>query len=74
MKLETCNDGIQNQDEAGTDCGGSCPNGCGKSIIVWEQFVTINTSTINTIYYIRNLPWCNTKSGWDWDGLWWNLS
>ena len=23
--LETCDDGIQNQDEEMTDCGGSCP-------------------------------------------------
>ncbi len=24
----TCNDGIQNGDETGVDCGGSCPNAC----------------------------------------------
>lgn len=26
FKEETCNDGIQNQDEEGIDCGGSCPS------------------------------------------------
>lgn len=27
--VPTCSDGIQNGDEAGIDCGGSCPNTCG---------------------------------------------
>lgn len=26
--VETCDDGIINQDETGVDCGGSCPDGC----------------------------------------------
>ena len=28
--LETCKDGIKNQDEVGIDCGGSCPELCGN--------------------------------------------
>ena len=44
MELETCHDGIQNQDEAGIDCGGRCPNVCGKSIIGSEDFIIISAS------------------------------
>lgn len=31
--VASCTDGQQNQDEIGIDCGGSCPNECGKSIL-----------------------------------------
>ena len=29
MNSETCTDAIQNQDEMGIDCGGTCPESCG---------------------------------------------
>ena len=32
MVLETCTDAIQNQDEMGIDCGGTCPESCGMKL------------------------------------------
>ena len=32
MDLETCTDAIQNQDELGIDCGGTCPESCGRKM------------------------------------------
>ena len=29
MDSESCTDAIQNQDEMGIDCGGTCPESCG---------------------------------------------
>ncbi len=34
----TCSDGIQNGDEQGIDCGGSCPNSCGPNGETCEEF------------------------------------
>ena len=31
MDSESCTDAIQNQDEMGIDCGGSCPESCGTT-------------------------------------------
>jgi len=43
--LPTCDDGIQNGDEEGIDCGGSCPNAC-----------TCDGSTINITIVLDNFP------------------
>ena len=31
MDSESCTDAIQNQDEMGIDCGGTCPESCGTT-------------------------------------------
>ena len=49
FSAETCADGVQNQGEQGTDCGGACPI-CGRYILPqdgYEEYMIYNTNLIS---------------------------
>jgi len=54
----TCNDGIQNGNEAGVDCGGSCANIClGEARapnILWARAFEVAPQTYTAVAYIEN--------------------
>lgn len=53
----TCNDGIQNGNEQGVDCGGSCPNAC----TVPSNCQQRDRMALEALYYATNGPnWRNT--------------
>jgi len=54
----TCFDGIQNSDEHGVDCGGSCTRICSFEItapaVLWAESFKISDGQYNTVAYIEN--------------------
>lgn len=48
-----CNDGIQNQDEAGVDCGGVCGGSCGECTDA-DSFMSGSSSLFNASYVEMN--------------------
>ena len=60
----TCTDGMQNQDELGIDCGGSCPRLCSvdvlEPIVHWQRFFEVVPTLYSAVAYVEN-P--NTKAG-----------
>jgi hypothetical protein len=57
-KPPTCSDGIQNGNETGIDCGGSCPNACLSQVIkpavLWERAFEVVPGRYNAVAYIVN--------------------
>lgn len=57
-KSPNCNDGKQNQDEKGVDCGGVCKNLCDfqylKPVILWSRFSKISSGFYNALTYVKN--------------------
>ena len=47
--LATCWDGIENGDEEGVDCGGSCPWNCGRK---WAEKKKVGQKTQNVFFII----------------------
>jgi len=58
-KSPTCSDGIQNGDETGIDCGGSCQRLCQNSFLVpvvaWTRLENVAPGLYNVAAYIQNL-------------------
>src|SRR3989344_3411292 len=55
----TCRDGIQNRDEKGIDCGGSCPTEClielpKKPIQLWKRFFKISQGLYDIGALVQN--------------------
>ena len=54
----TCTDGIQNQGEQGTDCGGPCRVACALSVakptVLWSRSFEILPGFYNAVAYIEN--------------------
>lgn len=54
----TCFDGIQNADETGIDCGGSCQLLCTnqvvKPVVLWERPFRVNNGVYNLLAYVEN--------------------
>jgi len=57
-KTPTCVDGIQNGQETGIDCGGSCSRVCEDEvrdlIVWWERPFEVDTGLYNVVAYIDN--------------------
>ena len=52
--VETCSDGIENQDEVGVDCGGRCVK-CGKCILWWIKIKRLILNRLPS-YFWRRCP------------------
>ena len=62
--LETCKDGIKNQDEVGIDCGGSCPELCGNLLsfeYATSENMNVHCDHISEMYKMIAITFC-TKS------------
>jgi len=57
-KPPTCADGVQNGNETGIDCGGSCPNGCPAQMdaisILWARAFKVVPGRYNAVAYLVN--------------------
>ncbi|MFZ1019629.1 MAG: hypothetical protein WAN61_01375 [Minisyncoccia bacterium] len=57
-KAPSCVDGIQNGDETGIDCGGSCPNACLSQVdtvsVLWARAFEVAPGRYNAVAYIVN--------------------
>jgi hypothetical protein len=57
-KPPTCTDSIQNGDETGIDCGGSCPNACLSQVnavsVLWARAFEVVPGRYNAVAYIVN--------------------
>jgi hypothetical protein len=57
-KPPTCSDNIQNGDETGIDCGGSCPSACLSQVIpvtyLWARAFEVVPGRYNAVAYIAN--------------------
>ena len=57
-KALTCTDGIQNGNETGVDCGGSCPNACLSQVdsvsVLWARAFQVIPGRYNAVAYIVN--------------------
>ncbi len=60
----TCFDGIQNRDESGVDCGGSCklicPDQSIDPLVKWNRFFEVAPGVYNAVAYLENQ---NTDAG-----------
>lgn len=54
----TCSDGVQNQNEAGVDCGGECERVCQAQTpsaeVVWDRAFRVSDDIYNVAAYIQN--------------------
>jgi hypothetical protein len=54
----TCSDGVQNGDEVGVDCGGSCAllcrNDAKAPVVLWSRAFQVGTSTYTAAAYVQN--------------------
>jgi len=54
----TCFDSIQNSDESGIDCGGSCQLICTQEafepVVLWERLFKVDEGVYNVLAYIEN--------------------
>ena len=57
-KPPTCSDGIQNGNETGVDCGGSCPLACTAQVdsifILWSRVFKVVPGRYNAVAYLEN--------------------
>jgi hypothetical protein len=57
-KMPTCSDGLQNGDETGVDCGGSCSKVCtfevDKVSILWSRIFEVIPGRYNAVAYFEN--------------------
>jgi hypothetical protein len=57
-RAPTCDDGVQNQDEKGIDCGGMCKRLCASEIsdpiVLWQRVFQVAPGVYNAVAYIRN--------------------
>jgi uncharacterized protein YegL len=57
-KVPTCTDGIQNGEEKGIDCGGSCKNLCTSDtltpVVLWSKVFHISGDVYTAVAYIQN--------------------
>ena len=57
-KIPTCSDGIENGDETGVDCGGSCARACllqvDKVSVLWAQTFQVVPGRFNAVAYLEN--------------------
>jgi hypothetical protein len=57
-KPPTCTDGIQNGNETGIDCGGSCPSACLSQVdavsVLWARAFEVVPGRYNAVAYIVN--------------------
>ncbi len=64
-KAPTCTDGVQNGDETGVDCGGSCKNICTsdalKPVTLWSKVFNISGDVYTAVAYVQN-PNITTKN------------
>lgn len=79
---ETCNDGIQNGDETGIDCGGSLCGPCSEDDCANATVLTVANSSANCAYYSGTTvganpatinPTCATTS-WQDDDVWFTFN
>ena len=58
QKAPTCTDSIQNGNETGIDCGGSCPNACLSQVIPvyvkWARVFEVVPGRYNAVAYVVN--------------------
>jgi len=58
VKAPTCVDGIQNGNETGIDCGGSCPNACLDQTqavsVLWARTFEVVPGRYNAVAYLVN--------------------
>jgi hypothetical protein len=58
QKIPTCTDGIQNSNETGIDCGGSCPDACLSQMsavsVIWAQSFEVVPGRYNAVAYLVN--------------------
>lgn len=58
QKTPTCTDGIQNGNETGIDCGGSCPDACLSQVaavsVLWAQAFEVVPGRYNAVAYLVN--------------------
>ncbi|MDO8523935.1 MAG: hypothetical protein Q7R74_01765 [bacterium] len=54
--VSTCSDGIQNQDEGGIDCGGSCTKLCTAPLVsaLWARAVEAGPGVYHAVALVRN--------------------
>ncbi|MEE9371759.1 MAG: T9SS type A sorting domain-containing protein [Saprospiraceae bacterium] len=66
----TCNDGIQNQDEEGVDCGGSCENECSlcPETPDYEPLIALYEAT-DGANWTNNSGWADTCDICQWYGV-----
>ncbi|MBA3733142.1 hypothetical protein H0W91_02070 [Patescibacteria group bacterium] len=61
----TCNDGRQNGDEKGVDCGGSCRNLCTSDaltpVVLWSKVFNVSGDVYSAVAYIEN-PNVNSRN------------
>jgi len=54
----SCTDGLQNQDEAGVDCGGSCVDVCASQVeelhVAWAQLFEVSPGWWSALAYVEN--------------------
>ena len=57
-KAPSCTDNIQNGDETGIDCGGSCPTACSFQVsqisILWSRTFEVIPGRYNAVAYLEN--------------------
>lgn len=57
-KIPTCTDNIQNGNEAGVDCGGSCPTSCTFQVdqisVLWSRVFEVIPGRYNAVAYLEN--------------------
>lgn len=57
-KAPTCSDGMQNGDETGVDCGGSCANACYAQVdqasVLWARAFRVVPGRYNAVAYLIN--------------------
>jgi hypothetical protein len=57
-QVETCFDGVQNQDERGVDCGGVCDLVCREDArplaVEWQRALAVTDDVYNAVAYLEN--------------------
>ena len=57
-KAPNCSDGVQNQDESGIDCGGSCEKVCSfqaiDPVVLWSKTMKVSEGVYNVISLVEN--------------------
>ena len=57
-KKPTCADNKQNGNEAGVDCGGSCPKACLSQVdevsVIWTRAFKVISGRYNAVAYLEN--------------------
>jgi len=57
-KLPTCSDGLQNGEETGVDCGGTCAEACSFEVdevsVLWSRVFEVIPGRYNAVAYLEN--------------------